>query len=50
MSNTLIMKVAWTGFDYLSPPDSLQQYTKNMTVGGILDIECLEFLSLTKKV
>lgn len=42
----LIMKVVWTGFDYLST----DAYSKDMTVGGILDIECLEFLPLPKKV
>lgn len=46
MSFTLIMKVVWTGFDYLSKP----VYSKDITVGGVLDIECLEFLPLPKKI
>lgn len=41
MSNMLIMKVTWTGFDHLSTDLA---YMKDMTVGGVLDIECLEFL------
>lgn len=47
MSQMLIMKVVWTGFDYHSNDDV---YSKDMTVGGVLDIECLEFLPLPKKV
>lgn len=41
------MKVCWTGFDYLSP---VQNYMKDIVIGGVLDIECLEFLPLPKKV
>lgn len=40
------MKVVWTGFDYLSDSN----YSKDMTVGGVLDIECLDFLTPAKKV
>jgi cancer susceptibility candidate protein 1 len=46
MSTMLIMKVVWTGFDHLSD----WSYSKDITVGGVLDIECLEFLPLPRKV
>ena len=41
------MKVIWTGYDYLTPDGT---YMKDFIVGGVLDIECLEFLPLPKKV
>jgi hypothetical protein len=40
MSTMLIMKISWTAFDFLSD----NHYMKDITVGGVLDIECLEFL------
>jgi len=46
MSNQLVMKVCWTSYDFLTPEG---QYTKDIVVGGVLDIECLEFLPLPKK-
>ena len=46
MSGHLIMKVLWTSYDYLSSPEI---YSKDMVVGGVLDIECFEFLPQPKK-
>lgn len=46
MSQALIMKVAWMSYDHLSPDDV---YSKDLIVGGVLDIECLQFLPPQKK-
>lgn len=46
MSFSLLMKVLWTAYDYLSTPEV---YSKDMVVGGVLDVECFEFLPQPKK-
>lgn len=40
------MKVLWTSYDSLSSSDV---YSKDMVVGGVLDIECFQFLPQPKK-
>lgn len=46
MSNHLIIKVLWTSYDAFS---SFEAYSKDMVVGGVLDIECFQFLPQPKK-
>lgn len=40
------MRVLWTAYDYLS---TAEVYSKDMVVGGVLDVECFEFLPQPKK-
>ena len=45
MSYALIMKALWRSEDYLSNPKT---YAKDLIMGGILDVECFEFLNRQK--
>lgn len=45
MSNPLIIKIFWTSFDFVS--DAFEYY-KDIAVGGVLDIECFDFLKPPK--
>jgi len=46
MPIALIMKVLWTSYDAFSANDV---YSKDMVIGGVLDIECFQFLPQPKK-
>ena len=40
IANQLIMKAAWMSYDNLTDNNS---YFKDIVIGGVLDIECLEY-------
>jgi hypothetical protein len=46
MNIMLIMRAIWTSFDYIS---DYSVYSKDIIMGGILNVECIEFLPQMKK-
>jgi len=46
MGSSLIMKVLWRSEDYLS---NNKNYTKDLIMGGVLDVECMEYLQPKKQ-
>ncbi|KAL4485735.1 hypothetical protein ABPG72_010997 [Tetrahymena utriculariae] len=43
MSQSIIMKALWTSYDSLTSPE-YKQNSKDIVMGGVLNVECLEYL------
>lgn len=43
MSQAIIMKSLWTSYDSLTSPE-YKAATKDIVMGGVLNVECLEYL------